>query len=38
MEGQLLPLVYIVGVILLALPAFMQSNSKLKQFLTNLTI
>ena len=35
---QLLPFVYMVGVILLVLPAFLQSNSKLKQFLTNLTI
>jgi len=27
-----------VGVLLLVLPAFLQSNSKLKQFLTNFTV
>jgi len=35
---QLLPVVYMIGVLLLVLPAFLQSNSKLKQFLTNLAI
>ena len=35
---QLLPLTYMIGVLLLALPAFLQSNSKLKQFLNNFTI
>jgi hypothetical protein len=35
---QLLPVVYMIGVLLLVIPAFLQSNSKLKQFLTNLTI
>ena len=35
---QLLPVVYMVGVLLLVLPAFLQSNSRLKQLLTNLTI
>ena len=35
---QILPVVYMIGVLLLVLPAFLQSNSKLKQFLTNLTI
>ena len=35
---QLLPVVYMIGVLLLILPAFLQSNSKLKQFLTNLSI
>ena len=35
---QLMPVVYMIGVFLLALPAFLQSNSKLKQLLTNLTI
>jgi predicted aspartyl protease len=35
---RLLPVVYMIGVLLLILPAFLQSNSKLKQFLTNLTI
>ena len=35
---QLIPVVYMIGVILLVLPAFLQSNSKLKQLLTNLTV
>jgi hypothetical protein len=35
---QLLPVIYMIGVLLLVLPAFLQSNSKLKQFLTNLTV
>jgi len=35
---QILPFVYMVGILLLVLPAFLQSNSKLKQFLINLTI
>ena len=38
MMDQLLPVVYMIGVLLLVLPAFLQSNSKLKQFLTNLSI
>ncbi|MDC0216001.1 hypothetical protein OAJ75_02810 [Candidatus Pelagibacter sp.] len=38
MSDQLLPVIYMVGVLLLVLPNFMQSNSKLKQFLTNLSI
>ncbi len=38
MMDQLLPAVYMIGVLLLVLPAFLQSNSKLKIFLTNLTI
>ena len=38
MADQLLPFVYMVGILLLVLPAFLQSNSKLKKFLTNLTI
>ena len=38
MIDQLLPVVYMIGVLLLILPAFLQLNSKLKQFLTNLTI
>jgi len=37
MTDQLLPVFYMIGVLLLILPAFLQSNSKLKQFLTNLT-
>jgi hypothetical protein len=35
---QIIPAVYMIGVLLLVLPAFLQSNSKLKQLLTNLTI
>ena len=35
---QLMPVVYMIGVLLLVLPAFLQSNSKLKQLLANLTI
>ena len=38
MADQILPIVYMLGILLLVLPAFLQSNSKLKQFLTNLTI
>ena len=38
MADQILPFVYMVGILLLVLPAFLQSNSKLKQLLTNLTI
>ena len=38
MMDQLLPIIYMIGVLLLVLPAFLQSNSKLKQFLTNLTV
>ena len=34
----LLPVIYMIGVLLLVLPAFLQSNSRLKQLLTNLTI
>jgi hypothetical protein len=38
MMDQILPVVYMIGVLLSVLPAFLQSNSKLKQLLTNLTI
>jgi hypothetical protein len=38
MMDQLLPVVYMIGVLSLVLPAFLQSNSKLKQLLTNLTV
>jgi hypothetical protein len=38
MMDQIVPFVYMLGILLLVLPAFLQSNSKLKQFLTNLTI
>jgi len=35
---QIIPIVYMVGVLILVLPSFLQSNSKLKQFLANLSI
>ena len=35
---QLMPVVYMIGVLLLVIPTFLQSNSKLKQLLNNLTI
>ena len=35
---QLIPVVYMIGILLLVLPAFLQSNSKLKQLLTNFTV
>ena len=38
MMDQILPVVYMIGVLLLVFPIFLQSNSKLKQFLTNLTV
>ena len=38
MSDQIIPFVYMIGILLLVLPAFLQSNSKLKQLLTNLTI
>ena len=38
MMDQLIPVVYMLGVLLLVLPVFLQSNSKLKQLLTNFTI
>ncbi len=35
---KLLSVVFMVGVLLLVLPGFLQSNSKLKQFIKNLSI
>ena len=35
---QIIPVVYLIGVLILVLPSFLQSNSKLKQFLANLSI
>jgi len=35
---QLIPVVYMIGVLLLVLPTFLQTNSKLKQLLTNFTV
>ena len=38
MMDQLLPVVYMIGVLLLVIPTFLQFNSKLIQLLNNLTI
>jgi len=38
MADQILSFIYMLVILLLVLPAFLQSNSKLKQFLTNFTI
>ena len=35
---QIIPIIYLIGVLILVLPSFLKSNSKLKQFLTNLSI
>ena len=35
---QIIPIIYLVGVLILVLPSFLQSNSKLKQLLANLSI
>ena len=35
---QISPVISLIGVLILVLPAFLRSNSKLKQFLTNLSI
>ena len=35
---QILPIIYLIGVLILVLPNFLQSNSKLKQLLANLSI
>jgi hypothetical protein len=35
---KILPIIYLTGVLVLVLPSFLQSNSKLKQFLSNLSI
>jgi len=35
---KLLSVIFMVGVLLLVLPSFLQSNSQLKQFVKNLTI
>mgnify|MGYP001197450695 CR=1 FL=1 len=36
--SKLLPIIYMVGVLLLVLPAFIKTNQNLKTFLTNLSI
>ena len=35
---KLLPVIFMIGVLILVLPSFLQSNSQLKQFLKNLSI
>ncbi len=35
---KLLSVIFMVGVLLLVLPSFLQSNSQIKQFLKNLSI
>ena len=35
---EIVPAIFLIAVLVLVLPAFLRSNSKLKQFLTNLSI
>ena len=35
---QIIPAIFLIAVLILVLPAFLKTNSKLKQFLTNLFI
>ena len=35
---QIMPAIFLIAVLILVLPAFLKTNSKLKQFLTNLSI
>jgi len=35
---QIVPAISLIAVLILVLPAFLRTNSKLKQFLTNLSI
>jgi len=35
---QIIPAIFMIAVLILVLPSFLQTNSKLKQFLTNLSI
>jgi len=35
---QIIPTIFMVAVLILVLPSFLRTNSKLKQFLTNLSI
>ena len=35
---EIIPAISLIAVLILVLPAFLRSNSKLKQFLTNLSI
>ena len=36
--SKLIPIIYMIGVFLLVLPAFIKTNQNLKTFLTNLSI
>ena len=38
MNIELIPAIFLIAVLILVLPAFLKTNSKLKQFLTNLSI
>ena len=35
---EIVPAIFLIAVLVLVIPAFLRSNSKLKQFLTNLSI
>ncbi len=35
---QIIPTIFLIAVLILVLPSFLQTNSKLKQFLKNLSI
>ncbi len=35
---QIIPAIFMIAVLVLVLPSFLQTNSKLKQFLNNLSI
>mgnify|MGYP001165041908 CR=1 FL=1 len=35
---QIIPVISLIGVLILVLPSFLRTNSKSKQFLTNLSI
>jgi len=35
---QIIPAIFMIAVLILALPSFLRTNTKLKQFLTNISI
>tara|TARA_B100001250_G_scaffold33943_1_gene27527 strand:- start:93 stop:260 length:168 start_codon:yes stop_codon:yes gene_type:complete len=35
---QIIPAIFMIAVLMLVLPSFLRTNSKLKQFLTNISI
>ncbi len=35
---KIIPVIYMIGVLILVLPAFLESNSNLRQFLKNLSL